>query len=128
MNPADVLNKYREMEIQTSSPQQLILLLYDEAIKCLKKAKIKVEDEDMEETNQLLLKTEKIIGELMSSLNPEVGKVATGWFSLYEYMHWRLIQANLERKSELIQEVLLLLQPLREAWIKAMEEVNENHN
>lgn len=128
MNPADVLNKYREMEIQTSSPQQLILLLYDEAIKCLKKAKIKVEDEDMEETNQLLLKTEKIIGELMSSLNLEVGKVATGWFSLYEYMHWRLIQANLERKSELIQEVLLLLQPLREAWIKAMEEVNENHN
>ena len=112
MNPADVLNKYREMEIQTSSPQQLILLLYDEAIKCLKKAKIKVEDEDMEETNQLLLKTEKIIGELMSSLNLEVGKVATGWFSLYEYMHWRLIQANLERKSELIQEVLLLLQPL----------------
>ncbi len=128
MNPADVLNKYREMEIQTSSPQQLILLLYDEAIKCLKKAKIKVEDEDMEETNQLLLKTEKIIGELMSSLNLEVGKVAAGWFSLYEYMHWRLIQANLERKSELIQEVLLLLQPLREAWIKAMEEVNENHN
>ena len=128
MNPADVLNKYREMEIQTSSPQQLILLLYDEAIKCLKRAKIKVEDEDMEETNQLLLKTEKIIGELMSSLNLEVGKVAAGWFSLYEYMHWRLIQANLERKSELIQEVLLLLQPLREAWIKAMEEVNENHN
>lgn len=128
MNPADVLNKYREMEIQTSSPQQLILLLYDEAIRCLKKAKIKVKGEEMEEVDQLLLKTEKIIGELMSSLNPEVGKVATGWFSLYEYMHWRLIQANLERKSELIQEVLLLLQPLREAWIKAMEEVNENHN
>jgi len=123
------LKRYREIEVQTSSPQKLILLLYDEAIKCLNEAKIKIRGENIEESNRLLLKTQKIIRELMSSLNLEVGKVvAARWFSLYEYMYWRLIQANLEKKSELIEEVLLLLKPLREAWIKAMEEVNESRN
>ncbi len=128
MNRADALKRYREMQIQTSPPQQLILLLYDEAIKCLNEAKIIVGAENIEETSRLLLKTQKIIRELMCSLNTEVGKIATDWFSLYEYMHWKLMQANLEKKSELIEEVLLLLKPLREAWIKAMEGVNENRN
>jgi len=128
MNRLDLLKKYQEMEIQTSSPEKLILLLYDEAIRCLNQAKTKVESKNIEGSNRLLLKTQKIIRELMCSLNLEVGEVSTCLFSLYEYIYQRLIQANIEKNPQIIEEVLSLLKPLREAWIKAMEEVNEDHN
>lgn len=126
MNRLDLLKKYQEMEIKTSSPEKLILLLYDEAIKCLNQAKTKVESKDIEGSNRLLLKTQKIIRELMCSLNLEVGEISICLFNLYEYIYQRLIQANIEKNPQIIEEVLSLLKPLREAWIKAMEEVNES--
>jgi len=128
MNRPDLFRKYQEMEIQTSSPEKLIVLLYDEAIKCLNQAKIKLKGKNIEEVNRLFLKTQKIIRELTSSLNLEVGEVSIRWCSLYQYIYQRLIQANIEKNPQIIEEALSLLQPLREAWIKAMEQVNENHN
>lgn len=128
MKQANLLRKYREMEIKTSPPEKLILLLYDEVIKSLNQAKEKISTKDIEKSNNLLVKAQKIIRELMCSLNLEVGEIATRWYSLYEYIHYRLIQANLQKNTEIIEEALELLKPLREAWSKAMEEVNENRN
>jgi len=128
MGQADVLKKYREMEIKTSSPAKLILILYNEAIKCLNRAKEKVKVKNVEESNDLLIRAQKIIRELMCSLNLKIGEMATRWYSLYEYIYYRLIQANLQKDIQVIDEALDLLKPLRDAWIKAMEEVNENRN
>ena len=128
MGQADVLKKYREMEIKTSSPAKLILILYNEAIKCLNRAKEKIKVKNVEESNDLLIRAQKIIRELMCSLNLKVGEMATRWYSLYEYIYYRLIQANLQKDIQVIDEALDLLKPLRDAWIKAMEEVNENRN
>jgi len=128
MGQADVLKKYREMEIKTSSPAKLILILYNEAIKCLNRAKEKIKVKNVEESNDLLIRAQKIIRELMCSLNLKVGEIATRWYSLYEYIYYRLIQANLQKDVQVIDEALYLLKPLRDAWIKAMEEVNENRN
>lgn len=128
MGQADVLKKYREMEIKTSSPAKLILILYNEAIKCLNRAKEKIKVKNVEESNDLLIRAQKIIRELMCSLNLKVGEMATRWYSLYEYIYYRLIQANLQKDVQVIDEALDLLKPLRDAWIKAMEEVNENRN
>ncbi|MCD6257130.1 flagellar export chaperone FliS [Candidatus Aerophobetes bacterium] len=128
MGQADVLKKYREMEIKTSSPAKLILILYNEAIKCLNRAKEKIKVKNVEESNDLLIRAQKIIRELMCSLNLKVGEIATRWYSLYEYIYYRLIQANLQKDVQVIDEALDLLKPLRDAWIKAMEEVNENRN
>lgn len=128
MNRAQLSKKYQEIEIQTSSPEKLILLLYDEAIKCLNQTRTKLEGRNIEGVNRLLLKTQKIISELTCSLNLEVGEVSIRWRSLYEYIYQRLIQANIEKNPRITEEVLSLLRPLREAWIEAMEQVNENHN
>lgn len=128
MNRAQLSKKYQEIEIQTSSPEKLILLLYDEAIKCLNQTRTKLEGRNIEGVNRLLLKTQKIISELTCSLNLEVGEVSIRWRSLYEYIYQRLIQANIEKNPRITEEVLSLLRPLREAWIEAMEQANENHN
>ena len=128
MRQSDLLRKYREMEIMTSSPAKLILLLYEEAIKCLIQARTQIKEKHIEESHHLLLKAQRIIRELMRSLNLEVGEMAIRWYRLYDYIHSRLVQANLTKNTDIIEETLELLQPLREAWNKAMEEVNENRN
>jgi len=114
------------MQIQTSSPEKLILLLYDEVIKCLQQVKTKIKDKNLEESNLLLIKAQRIIRELMRSLNIEMGEISIRWYSLYDYIHQRLVQANLEKNSQIIEEALSLIKPLRDAWNKAMEEINEN--
>lgn len=128
MKQTDLIKRYREIEIQTSSPAKLILLLYDEAIKSLTLAKKEIKMNNIEKTHELLLKTQKIIRELMCSLDLEVGKLAINWYKLYEYIYRRLVQANFEKNLKILEEVLELLRPLREAWAKMMGGVNESNN
>ncbi|MCD6231204.1 flagellar export chaperone FliS [Candidatus Aerophobetes bacterium] len=128
MKQTDLIKRYREIEIQTSSPAKLILLLYDEAIKSLTLAKKEIKMNNIEKTHELLLKTQKIIRELMCSLDLEVGKIAINWYKLYEYIYRRLVQANFEKNLKILEEVLELLRPLREAWVKMMGGVNESNN
>ncbi len=123
MNNTNPLREYQKMQLQTSSPEKLVLILYDEAIKCLHQAKIKIEEKNIEESNRLLIKTQKIILELMCSLKLDIGEISKRLHSLYDYMYRRLIQANLEKNSHIVEEIILLLKPLKDAWIKAMEEV-----
>ncbi len=122
------LKKYREMEILTSSPAKLILILYDELIKCLNQAKEEISIKDIEKSHNLLVKSQGIIRELMCSLNLKAGEIAVNLYRIYEYMHYRLVQANLEKNIQMVEEVISLIKPLREAWIRAMEEVNEGYN
>lgn len=118
MNPTNLLKKYKDMEIQTSSPEKLILLLYNGAIKFLNQAKIKMREENIEESSRLLLKAEKIVRELMCSLDLKRGKFVVSWYSLYGYIYGRLVEANLEKKVEIVDEAIGLLTPLRDSWAK----------
>ena len=122
----NLLKKYQEIEIQTSSPEKLVLLLYDGAIKFLNQAILKIEEKNVEESHQLLIKVQKIIRELMCSLNLETGKLAANWYNLYDYMYERVVEANLNKDIEPIQEVLELINPLREAWAQIIEKDNFN--
>lgn len=128
MNNADLLRRYQKMEIETSSPEKLVLFLYNKAIKCLNEANMRMKEKDMEASNSLLLRTQRIIRELMCSLNPGTKEISTPWYSLYQYMYERLIQANIQKNPDIVEEVISLLEPLREAWVKAMEIVDEDHN
>lgn len=117
--------QYRQTQIQTAKPEQLILMLYDGAISFLKKAKVSIENKNIEESHNLLIKAQDIIIELMASLNLEVGEIALNLFRLYEYMHYRLVEANIKKDEKPIDEVLSMLQELREAWETAIKKVKE---
>jgi len=116
MNPTSLLKKYKEMEIQTSSPEKLILILYNGAIKFLNQAKTKMREENIEESSRLLLKAEKIVRELMFSLDLKRGKFVVHWYNLYGYIYGKLIEANLEKNVEAVDEAISLLTPLRDSW------------
>jgi len=109
--------KYKTAQYSTASPEQLLLMLYEGAIKYARQAQKDMEERNVEAANNKLKKTEDIISELMVSLNmDEGGEIAQNLYNLYDYMNRRLIQANIRKDPGLVDEVITLLTSLKESW------------
>lgn len=112
--------KYRQTQVNTATPQELILMLYDAGIKVLLEAKKTVEEKNIEQTHFSLTKGQEILQELQASLNEQAGEIAGQLGLLYDYMHRRLMAANLQKDGEIIDEVLGYFRDLRAVWQEAM--------
>ncbi|MDR6720306.1 flagellar export chaperone FliS [Paenibacillus sp. 2003] len=117
--------KYKQSSVQTSTPGQLVIMLYDGAIRFTKTGMEGIEARDYSKANVNLGKAQTIVSELMSTLNQSY-PVAKTLFSLYEYMNYLLIQANVKKETEYGEEVLGYLQELRETWVVASKQVAGN--
>jgi len=115
-------NRYMEVQVQTAPPENLVLMLYDGAIRFATQAKADLAAGNREAAHNNLTRAQDIMGELMGSLNMELGEIAENLFSLYEYMQYRLIEANIKRSAGHIDEVLQMLRELRQAWAEAVRE------
>lgn len=113
---ADIRYKYRRNQVETAEPAKLLLMLLDGALRFLQQATEALEQEEPEQVNTNLGRAQDIISELMVSLDLEQGEVARNLFRLYEYMHYRLVQANIKKSSEPVHEVIQMLTSLREVW------------
>ena len=119
MNP--YLKQYQQNAITTASPEQILIMLYDGAIQFLNKAKKAMEDRNIEETHNNIMKTERIISEFMNTLDMEVGgEVAKNLYGLYKYLNYRLVQANIKKDVTMIDEVLGHLKDLKQTWEEAI--------
>jgi flagellar secretion chaperone FliS len=112
---------YRQIATQTAPPGQLVLMLYEGAIRFLERARAGFTHEDPAEFNQAIsnniLRAQEIIGELNLSLNMSAGgQLAHTLRRLYEYMDWRLTEANMRKEQGSIEEVIGRLAVLRDAW------------
>ena len=107
---------YKEVEIETASGLKLVVMLYAGAIKFLNIAKESIQQRKLELANNNIIKAQDIISELMSSLNFEAGELAQNLYSLYIYMNRRLLEANIEKNPQIINEVIKLLETLKSAW------------
>lgn len=122
MNTAAMYQSYQRTAIETASPEQLVLMLYDGALRFLNQAKVAIREDKLEETHKMITRSQNILNELLSSLNYEKGgDIARNLGSLYTYMHSRLIDANLRKDAALVQEVQDLLTPIRDAWVVTMK-------
>lgn len=109
--------KYKNAQYNTASPEQLLLMLYNGAIKFAQQARLGLEEKNIELANNKLKRTQDIINELMVTLNLEQGgEIAENLYNLYEYMNRRLIQANIRKDPEIVDEVLGLLSEIKESW------------
>lgn len=107
-----------EVSVAVASPYKLILLLFDGAIKAIAQAKFHMEKKEISAKGAAITKAIAIIDEgLKLSLDIEAGgELAENLKSLYEYMCHRLLLANLNNETELLDEVSKLLVELRGAW------------
>ena len=120
MNP--YTNTYRTQQVQTASREQILIMLYEGAIRFLTVAKTGLEENNLEKFNNNLLKTQRIITEFMTTLDMEVGgEMAQNLFKLYAYLHHRLVQANFQRDANMIDEVQNHLRELKATWQTAIE-------
>ena len=108
---------YFQTQVNTTSQGDLLLMLYDGAIKYLRQAKVKIEEKDFAAKGILISKALDIISELDGSLNPNKGgDLAEKLHNLYFFCTMRLFNANLKMDVKLIDEVLLILSGLRDAY------------
>ncbi len=114
---ANAGNAYKSNEVLTAPKKKLVIMLYDGAIKNLKLSKIAMADKDIEKTNNAIIKAQNILAEFMSTLNfDEGGEIAKGLMTLYQYMYDRTIRANINKDPEIVDEVIALLEDLRDTW------------
>jgi flagellar secretion chaperone FliS len=117
------LSVYANQQIETASPEQLLLMLYDGAIRFMNEATKALAENDLESFNTKLIKTQNILSELMSSLDMKVGgELAGNLFRLYEYLHYRLVQANIKKDQVMLDEVLGHMKDLRVTWDQAIRQ------
>lgn len=115
----DGLNAYKSNSVLMAPQKKLIIMLYDGIIKNLKLSQINMRENKIEKANTTIAKAQDILTELMSTLNfDKGGDIAQGLFSLYQYMYTKTIQANISKNTEDLEEVISMIQDLRETWEK----------
>ena len=115
-------NAYKKAAVNTLDQNKLIIMLYDGAIKNANFAVEYMKSGEIEKVHDSLIKTKNIVTELLATLNMEHGgEIAKNLKSLYSYMFSLLIEANMEKKSEPVLNVIDLLKELRGAWVQIRE-------
>ena len=114
---------YRNTQVMTADPMELVIMLYDECIRSLRAAEraFEMNEEDrFQEINNNLLHAQDIITELAVSLDMENGgEIAGNLQRLYEFMAFHLGKANTAKNAKPITEVREMMADLREAWSSA---------
>lgn len=116
-------NRYLETSIQTASPAQLLLMLYDGAIRFCRAGIDGLKQKRYEEANKNLIKVQNIVKEFMVTLD-QSAPIAKTLMPLYEYFNFRLIEANLNKDVAPAEEVLGYLIELRETWYQASKQAS----
>ncbi len=111
---------YANTKIQTATPAQLTLMLYDGAIKFCNLAINAIDNKQIEEANVNIKKTEAIVAEFRATLNFKY-PVAEDFDKVYEYLLDRLLEANLHKDKEILEEVLSHLRVMRDTWVEVMK-------
>ncbi|MBR7552690.1 flagellar export chaperone FliS [Allobacillus sp. GCM10007491] len=120
MNYQQPHQAYQQNSIQTASPGELTMMLYNGCLKFIRLAKKGIENENIEQKNVNIQKAQNIINELMVTLNPEV-EISNQMRPLYDYMNRQLIQANIKNDVEILSEVEGLVSEFRDTWKEVLK-------
>lgn len=113
---ADPYRQYRGNQVFTSSPTELVVMLFDGALRFVRQATAALKEQDYAGAHLYLGRAQQIVAELMASLDFKQGELSRNLFKLYEYIHFRLTEADIGRSGEPLDEVETMLLSLRESW------------
>jgi len=125
MSPQSGLHSYQVNDISTSSQGQLILMLYDGALKAVNQSIECMGRKEVAEQGRHILKAQDIVNELSLALDMKLGgEVAKTLEQLYQFVLNQLIQANITSDKMYLESVIKVLSPLRDAWSRISEASN----
>lgn len=111
--------QYQNNKIMTASPAELTLMLYEGAIKFCNIAEMAIEQKDIPKAHQNIVKVEKIIDYLRQTLDMKYA-VAQDFDNIYSYLSKRLVEANIKKDKEILEEVNMHLRSVRDNWKEVM--------
>lgn len=111
---------YANSKIKTASPAELTLMLYEGAIKFCNIAIAGIEENDIEKAHINIMKAERIISEFQATLDHKY-PVAEDFDNVYKYLKQRMMEANVKKDKEILEEVLVHLRTMRDTWKEVMK-------
>lgn len=113
-------NQYKESSIFTASPEELTFMLYNGLVRYVMQAQLAIDEKEMEKANKSLIRAQDIIRHFQSTLDMKY-EISQSLALLYDYLYRRLIEANIKKDRDIIDEALGLIKDLRDTWAKAMK-------
>lgn len=121
------LGAYKKTSVQTASREQILLMLYQAAIKNCKKAISAIDENDVAKKGEFIAKLQDIVIELNNSLDFEIGgDVARELSSLYDYVLYSSTQANIKIDKEPLEGCLNVLTTLYDGWAQAIKSLKNS--
>ncbi len=109
--------KYQENKIEGASQAEMIIMLYEGAIKFMNQGILYIESKNIEKSNESIIKAQRIVNELQITLNfDEGGEIATNLYRLYDFCMQELIRANVKKDISGLQNSIGIFENLLEAW------------
>lgn len=112
-------SKLKENVVLTAPKDELTLMLYDGAVRFANQALVAVKEKDVSKAHNFLIRAQDIIREFQLTLDRKY-EVAQDFDVMYGYIHNRLIEANISKDPEVIQECTELIRNMRDIWKEAM--------
>nr|WP_300095269.1 flagellar export chaperone FliS [Sedimentibacter sp.] len=117
-------NQYKQNSIYTASPEELTLMLYNGLVKFLMQAQAACEKKEIEKTHNSIKRAQDILTEFRETLDRKY-PIAENLDALYDYMYRRLVDANIAKDAEIVDEVLGIAKELRDTWSQAIKIVKK---
>lgn len=111
---------YKNNSINTSTPSELTLMLYNGCLKFIEQAKRELQNGNMEGKNASIKKAQAIVSELMLTLDTSY-PVAKNMLVLYEFANSRLIDGNIKNDSALFDEASSIIMEFRDTWKQVIQ-------
>jgi len=110
--------QYKQQSIFTASPEKLLIMLFDGAIRFSGQARKAIEEKDVEKSNNYILRCQDIVNELINSLNMDY-EISHSLYKMYDYINYNFMQANIHKDVNFLDEAEQYLKQLRETWVQA---------
>lgn len=115
-------HEYQKQQVNGASPVQLVVMLYDGALRFMEAGKHAIVNKNLEKQNYYIQKAQRIVTELMATLDMEKGgEVAKNLFALYGYVLNELVTANIQDEIEAVDRAIRVFSELRESWAQIAE-------
>lgn len=116
---ANGYQQYKQNSVQTASPEELTLMLYDGCLKFMRQAKIFIVEKKVPEAHNSIMRAQAIIEELNLTLNMDI-PVSLNLRQLYVFILEQLIEANASKDAQYIDTIYPMVEELRDTWKEAM--------
>jgi flagellar protein FliS len=119
-NKRNAVDRYKKQSVMTASPEELTLMLYNACLKNISLGKDCIEKKDIAGKNEAIKKAQKIIKHLDCTLDMKI-PISKDFEKMYDYIHTLLLQGNIKKDTEKLDEAYGLVVEFRDVWHQAMK-------